>query len=625
MGIGGLIILTVIVFVIVSTISDVYSGVDPYTSNGSSQVVLAESTATLTPVGQGITTSEVKAYNQTWLDMNSTTNNITLPESLLEDRQEERSIVIWTIREDEDSVGGLLGDWYITDEKNFTQLHLSINNGTLLRVGNETSSISTSKAQGVPADGEWHQVVGTIKQTSGTSTRLRLYADFGAQVGGNDLDFIYNETRPNIFNPRIGRYYYTGGGTSFINGSIDEVSIYNRELTGNDVTELYNQSVHGTNLGKAVIIFNYHAVNDTAAAEGGSNSYVASFTEQMAYLNSSGAETITYQQLDDWKNGLISIPENSIIINFDDSSATVYTTAKPIMDLYGFKGVFAINTKVVNDTGLDDYGLYPITWEQVEEMYDAGWEFVSHGTYHNSSKVLTIAERLIWFNQSKYDIYDNLGYLPITFVYPWAIANDTIHTECLLYYTYCINLTAGLGNADQYTHKSNIEGKEIHRMTTLGNTTTLIGFKATMGIYADKILDYNLNENTGTTAYDTSGNSNDGTIAGALWNNDGVLNTLVAVTDYTINTATGLFTIVNTDYVYSWINVTWTNNIQSIKRDSVDTLNTNFATGVNNVSTKIPTILLLAIIVVIFGVLALLLKQTGFFSKTTVGGESSGL
>ncbi|MCD6435441.1 MAG: hypothetical protein J7L15_03555 [Clostridiales bacterium] len=39
----------------------------------------------------------------------------------------------------------------------------------------------------------------------------------------------------------------------------------------------------------------------------------------------------------------------------------------------------------------------------------------------------------------------------------------------------------------------------------------------------DNIFHVNLNENTGTTVYDTSGNANNGTIEGATWNNDGNL------------------------------------------------------------------------------------------------------
>jgi hypothetical protein len=64
---------------------------------------------------------------------------------------------------------------------------------------------------------------------------------------------------------------------------------------------------------------------------------------------------------------------------------------------------------------------------------------------------------------------------------------------------------------------------------------------------------YNFNENSGSTAYDSSGNGNNGIISGATWSNDGILKALANGVDYSLNTATGLFTILNTNYLYSWI------------------------------------------------------------------------
>ena len=82
------------------------------------------------------------------------------------------------------------------------------------------------------------------------------------------------------------------------------------------------------------------------------------------------------------------------------------------------------------------------------------------------------------------------------------------------------------------------------------------------------LLQYNLNENNGTTAHDTSGNSNDGTIIGATWVTDGILVTLTAITDYTINPTTGLFTIVNDDYSWSWMNATWSYDVYTTAGES---------------------------------------------------------
>ena len=86
------------------------------------------------------------------------------------------------------------------------------------------------------------------------------------------------------------------------------------------------------------------------------------------------------------------------------------------------------------------------------------------------------------------------------------------------------------------------------------------------------IVDYEkivpFNENNGTTAHDRSSNGNDLTIVGATWTTDGALRTLVAITDYTINPTTGLFTIVNDDYSWSWMNATWSYDVYTTAGES---------------------------------------------------------
>jgi len=121
--------------------------------------------------------------------------------------------------------------------------------------------------------------------------------------------------------------------------------------------------------------------------------------------------------------------------------------------------------------------------------------------------------------------------------------------------------------------------------------------------YERTLLQYKFNENSGTTAYDSSGNGNNGTISGATWTTDGVLNTLTAIVDYTIDTTTGLFTIVNSDYLYSWLSLTYT--YSGYSTGPVNNLRGNFTQGIDNVSSKIPMLFSVLMIVVILGILGL--------------------
>lgn len=67
---------------------------------------------------------------------------------------------------------------------------------------------------------------------------------------------------------------------------------------------------------------------------------------------------------------------------------------------------------------------------------------------------------------------------------------------------------------------------------------------------------FKLNENQGTTIYDISGNSNNGTISGATWNTDGILVVLTEATDYTLDKTTALFTNLYGAYEQLKVNTT---------------------------------------------------------------------
>ncbi len=64
------------------------------------------------------------------------------------------------------------------------------------------------------------------------------------------------------------------------------------------------------------------------------------------------------------------------------------------------------------------------------------------------------------------------------------------------------------------------------------------------------------NENSGIIAHDISGNSNNGAISGATWDDDGILITLVTDVDYTISGAT--YTTINQNNFWSETLTTYT-------------------------------------------------------------------
>jgi len=132
----------------------------------------------------------------------------------------------------------------------------------------------------------------------------------------------------------------------------------------------------------------------------------------------------------------------------------------------------------------------------------------------------------------------------------------------------------------------------------MSNTTILKFLSGSLNITLSSddyfyIVDYEellaFNENSGTTAHDLSGNSNDGTITGATWATDGVLNTLTAITDYTINTATGLFTIVNDDFSWSQLFIDWSYTV-SESRNDLENIKGNYSKLLVNEADQLPTV-----------------------------------
>jgi hypothetical protein len=104
-----------------------------------------------------------------------------------------------------------------------------------------------------------------------------------------------------------------------------------------------------------------------------------------------------------------------------------------------------------------------------------------------------------------------------------------------------------------------------------GYTTQTYNFNLTNNLeynfMFDATFDYlvswlRLNENEGTVLHDSSGNGNVGEIkwvvSAPTWNNDGILVTLTRGVDYTINTLTGVFTVINNDYLYNYNISSWT-------------------------------------------------------------------
>lgn len=101
------------------------------------------------------------------------------------------------------------------------------------------------------------------------------------------------------------------------------------------------------------------------------------FEAQMAYLADHGYHTITFSDLADCFDRGKPLPDNPVILTFDDGWAEHYTTVFPILRRYGLIATFFPPTNWINGSELT------LNWAQIEEMSQAGMEFGSHTLNHH--------------------------------------------------------------------------------------------------------------------------------------------------------------------------------------------------------------------------------------------------
>jgi len=129
-----------------------------------------------------------------------------------------------------------------------------------------------------------------------------------------------------------------------------------------------------SSLSSGIPVLNYHQINNTAH-----NALTLSsqeFEAQMAYLYQSGYTTISPDQLIDYLRYGNTLPQNPILITFDDGYEDNYRVAYPILQKYNFTATIFLITDFVGTN--KRY----LTWDQVKEMKGNGFSFGSHTLSH---------------------------------------------------------------------------------------------------------------------------------------------------------------------------------------------------------------------------------------------------
>jgi peptidoglycan/xylan/chitin deacetylase (PgdA/CDA1 family) len=437
-----------------------------------------------------------------WINLNGT-GEVSVNDANSLDGFSKATWNMWVNQNSYNNNAGIAGKYRAVTNGRSYLLRTSLTNSVSVIISPDgvNSGVYTSygsKKCGVRANNEWTMITVVYDGSLVKYYRNGVLCDQDTTT----IKSIHNSNSP----LRLG-----GGNSLYFKGGIDEYAFYNEALPQEQIQRLYDESVYGKSLGESMPVLVYHQIKTPA------NDPIIvtpqNFQAQMDYLKQNGFETITMKDYYDWRNNDFEMPEKPVMLIFDDGFSTVYTNAKPIMDQKDYVGTVAIVTRYASFTGSNTGYM---RWSEIQPLVNSGWDMQSHSITHSHMLTLNQSEFRYQLQNSKELIKNKTGLNPTSFVFPFHESNSTYTQICGEYYELC--WTQGSLNPSYDFISTNGKTYLSLRRINIVNSTTISQFGDYLRKETNKAGEWNMEESSGTTTSDTSGNSNTGTLnAGAFW------------------------------------------------------------------------------------------------------------
>jgi peptidoglycan/xylan/chitin deacetylase (PgdA/CDA1 family) len=180
----------------------------------------------------------------------------------------------------------------------------------------------------------------------------------------------------------------------------------------------------------------YHGVGTHSDAEGGFVVSPRRFGEHLATLRAAGMATVTATDVARAFEGVATLPDNAVMITFDDGRADALMFADTLLDEAGMKA-----TMFVISSATDRPNLYYASWDRIEQAARSGrWDIQAHTHDAHREEVAEGGERLPLLTslepgesldeyrariQNDLDhngeaIENHVGHRPVAFAYPFG-------------------------------------------------------------------------------------------------------------------------------------------------------------------------------------------------------------
>ena len=117
----------------------------------------------------------------------------------------------------------------------------------------------------------------------------------------------------------------------------------------------------------------------------------------MAIAAELGFRSVSYDDLAAWRDGTCDLPERAIMLDFDHPARSMRHGVMDVLARYGFSGNLFINTGVMTEKREDrvpewwrDWEV--MSWDEVGELADAGWQIGAHTVSHPGLSELSLTD-----------------------------------------------------------------------------------------------------------------------------------------------------------------------------------------------------------------------------------------
>lgn len=142
------------------------------------------------------------------------------------------------------------------------------------------------------------------------------------------------------------------------------------------------------------------------------------FVKQLETLKNANFTFITASDLADIMDGKINIPDNPIILTFDDGYKDFYTDVFPILKEFKVKAVAYVVSDFIDKPNF-------MTASQIKEIAQSGLiEIGGHTVHHGYLKGLPKEEAVLEISNSKEILGKMLGIPIVSFAYPYGAFDD---------------------------------------------------------------------------------------------------------------------------------------------------------------------------------------------------------